>query len=404
MRRLFIAVLLALLTWCPQYGWASDGGGWPFDGPAEVLLGFGVSYTGPDGSSTTHHGIDVAADPDSRVQVVRAGTVTFAGSVPASGGGTMRAVTIDSGDVRISYLPLTDVAVSAGEWVEAGSLLGLVAASGDASSPQPHLHIGARIGSLYVDPARYLSAPLPVGGTEPAPTPEPVSAPEPAPAAPVVDAAPVAAPQAAGIPAAASPVTVPVGAGSVARTTQPAGVASRVTDGERASSAVSAQSAGSVLHAVERVSPRVASSASFAEGSGGAVLSSDETLPRPVIGDTQVATHSWAPQGPGARAAHGDATVAVERVAHEDASAEPARWVTATAERGVRVADASPETISSVDRRQELTPKTASGRATAFVVACALGMALLWPVWRSVLPPSLDVGAFRKDVAAVVGR
>ncbi len=345
--------------------WAAEGGGWPLEGPSEVLLGFGVRYAGPDGSSATHHGIDLAADPGSRVRVIRAGTVTFAGSVPASGGGTMRAVTVDSGDVRISYLPLIDVSVSAGQAVEAGSLLGLVAASGDGSSERPHLHIGARVGTLYVDPATYLSPPVPGVGVEAEPVSEGV----------VVETVPAALPRSAGTPAAAStPAGEPVTGFSGVGSTVGAGASTAPVPGtagcEAGSTASSAGAAGTAHTTVADARSALA-----------------RPLPPTALAEPEEAAFAAPADTPVTR---------VENDARLDGQVAADRSAYAMSGR-LGAADA-------VDRREALTPGSLPGKATAMAIACALGVALLWPVWRSVIPLSPDAGAIPKDVAALVGR
>ncbi|MDZ4180436.1 MAG: M23 family metallopeptidase [Coriobacteriia bacterium] len=135
------------------------GAGWPLDKAAEVTLGYAVSYPFGDGESV-HRGIDLAAATGDTVLAPFAGRVSFAGRVPAQGGGTCGAVTIEFGDgLKLTCLPLDDVRVSAGTLIEGGSIIGLLAASGDRSSSAPHLHIGVRRGDAYLDPMGFLVPP-----------------------------------------------------------------------------------------------------------------------------------------------------------------------------------------------------------------------------------------------------
>jgi len=83
--------------------------------------------------------------------------VTFAGTVPADGGGTCGAVTVEMADgLRVSLLPLAEVFVEAGDRVSAGEPVGVLAEAGDDSCSAAHLHLGARRGTAYVDPTGFL--------------------------------------------------------------------------------------------------------------------------------------------------------------------------------------------------------------------------------------------------------
>lgn len=148
--------------------------GWPFTDPASTLVSYGASYASPGGGSSVHSGIDLTAPAGTSVLGVVAGRVTFAGRVPAGEGATTIAVTIESGDVRLTYMPLSEASVRAGDPVAAGQRLGALAASGDRSHQDPHLHLSARRGSLYVDPGAFLLMPVASGGmSEPQAAPSP---------------------------------------------------------------------------------------------------------------------------------------------------------------------------------------------------------------------------------------
>jgi hypothetical protein len=79
----------------------------------------------------------------------------------------MLAVTVEDPDGRLwSYMPFDDCCVQAGDTIEEGAMLGGVAAEGDSSSGEPHLHIGLRVDGRYVDPMGILSAPQHGSGPE----------------------------------------------------------------------------------------------------------------------------------------------------------------------------------------------------------------------------------------------
>jgi len=129
-----------------------------------VVTAYGESYAG-----VTHRGVDLRADAGAEASAPAAGSVTFAGRVPADGGGTCGAVTVDIGDgLRVSLLPLDEVFVTAGDQIAAGEVVGTVASTGDSSHPEPHLHVGLRRNDVYVDPTGFLpgAVAVPDGGAD----------------------------------------------------------------------------------------------------------------------------------------------------------------------------------------------------------------------------------------------
>lgn len=149
-----IATAAQAAEWCPPLGGGS------------AVLGFGAAYPGG-----THRGVDIAAASGATISAPASGTVSFAGQVPADGGGTCTAITLEFADGRkMSLLPLEVADVVTGECVEAGQALGLLAARGDDSSAVPHLHVSLRSGDLYLDPGDLASGVSAVA-TELPPTP-----------------------------------------------------------------------------------------------------------------------------------------------------------------------------------------------------------------------------------------
>ena len=179
-------------------------GGWPFSHAGEVLLEFGAPY---GEASRAHSGLDIEAPAGSEVRTPFDAVVSFVGSVPVSAGGTSICVSLDLGDGRtMTLLPLSDSGVQTGQSVSAGDAVGILAAHGDASSDRPHLHVGLRRGSVYLDPAGVLIPP-------PAPAPDSPVTPDPAPAPPVAHPAAPARAQPASSPAPVATTTA-VSAGS----------------------------------------------------------------------------------------------------------------------------------------------------------------------------------------------
>jgi len=75
------------------------------------------------------------------------GVVAFAGFV----GGSL-VISIDHADgVRTTYSWLSAVQVRKGDTVSRGQLIGQTG-HGHPDVPVPHLHFGARIGTVYIDP------------------------------------------------------------------------------------------------------------------------------------------------------------------------------------------------------------------------------------------------------------
>ncbi len=165
-----------------------------------VVLGYGETYHHAEGSSV-HRGVDVALAAGEVVPALIEGDVTFAGRVPSSSGGSITCVTIRSGDDALTVSPLEQIRVKKGQRVEAGLALGTLAASGDPSLEEPHVHVSLRRDGVYVDPSSLLSFASPAAArVEPAPVepdeafgaPElpPASAVEPVPAPTVTQAQP----------------------------------------------------------------------------------------------------------------------------------------------------------------------------------------------------------------------
>ena len=119
---------------------------WPVEGP--VIRAFDPPEQ-PYG--TGHRGIDIGADPGTPVRAAEDGVVAFAGPI----GGSLF-VSIDHADgIRTTYSWLSTVAVSRGQEVLRGAILGTTGGGHPGVEP-PHLHFGARIGDTYIDPMTLL--------------------------------------------------------------------------------------------------------------------------------------------------------------------------------------------------------------------------------------------------------
>ncbi|MFT5530229.1 MAG: murein DD-endopeptidase MepM/ murein hydrolase activator NlpD [Candidatus Poriferisodalaceae bacterium] len=126
---------------------------WPTDAP--VVDPFRPPST-PYGAG--NRGLEFATDPGSAVHAARAGLVTFAGQV----GGQLHVTLAHRDGVRTSYSFVASIVVSKGSSVATGQVI--------ATSGQ-RLHVGARIGSAYIDPAILFGAStrvrlVPVSGSQ----------------------------------------------------------------------------------------------------------------------------------------------------------------------------------------------------------------------------------------------
>lgn len=266
MRRSLAVVAAAALVQAP----AAAGWSWPVDGP--VLRPF-VLGNDPYAAGQ-HRGIDIGAAPGTTVRAATAGSVSFAGTVPAGG----RAVTVrTAGGLSVTYLELGATRVERGAEVAEGDTIGSV-------GPASHVHLGVRVTADehgYLDPLQFLpprvtgparADPIPdapAGGGQPAADAagraEPPTAetgvkpkPEPAPVVPAAPSAPAAAPSPA--PVASEPAPAPVTAGSAPHATAEPGPAPvtaasapHAKTAERVQAApqraLAAQGAGKPLHA-----------------------------------------------------------------------------------------------------------------------------------------------------------
>lgn len=133
-------------------GVAVAAGGFARPLAGDVVLRFGAAYRAAD-RQNTHGGIDIEGNAGESVLAAADGVVTFAGEVPGDLGGRTNAVTIRTAEgLLVCVTPLERICVRTGETVSAGSRLGALAASGDASWPGAHVHLSVREDGAYIDP------------------------------------------------------------------------------------------------------------------------------------------------------------------------------------------------------------------------------------------------------------
>ena len=134
--------------------WLGEGG---FTRPLQgsVSSPFGAKRLFNDIIHSRHRGVDLRSPPGTPVEASNAGFVVFTGSLFYAG----KTVIIDHGmDLFTLYCHLSETVVSRGEFVGRGSLIGRVGATGRATGP--HLHWGARLAGVNVDPLSLLDLPL----------------------------------------------------------------------------------------------------------------------------------------------------------------------------------------------------------------------------------------------------
>ncbi|MGH2681867.1 MAG: murein hydrolase activator EnvC family protein [Actinomycetota bacterium] len=148
----------------PQGGPDHGGYVWPVRGPVISPFEPPSRLYGPG-----HRGIDIAAPVGSPLRAAGPGVVAFAGWVAGS-----LFISIDHPDgVRTTYSWLSAVSVSRGDRVGAGQPIGATG-SGHPTRVPPHLHFGARVGDVYIDPLLLLGGGSLVGMIHLAPLEEPV--------------------------------------------------------------------------------------------------------------------------------------------------------------------------------------------------------------------------------------
>lgn len=124
---------------------------WPVQGI--VTSSFGARLDPFNGEGAFHGGIDIATSIGDAVRVPADGTVIKAGM----GTGYGREVIIDHGHgIQTLYAHLSGFAVTTGQEVSRGDILGYVGSSGHSTGP--HLHYEVRIHDTPVNPSKYLHA------------------------------------------------------------------------------------------------------------------------------------------------------------------------------------------------------------------------------------------------------
>jgi murein DD-endopeptidase MepM/ murein hydrolase activator NlpD len=131
---------------------AGNGSGliWPVDGP--VVSGFGSRTI--NGSYEYHPGIDIAVPSGTPIRAAAAGTVIFTEPESSSGGYGNYTCIDHGGGLSTCYAHQETFAVSAGQQVSQGQVIGYSDCTGYCFGP--HLHFEVRIDGEVTDPMAYL--------------------------------------------------------------------------------------------------------------------------------------------------------------------------------------------------------------------------------------------------------
>jgi len=131
-----------------------SGGGAPCEArpvPGPITSGYGPRYHPILHYNRMHTGADMRAGSGTPIRACRSGEVIISGSQ----GGYGNAVVIDhGGGMGTLYAHQSQLAVSVGDFVQAGQIIGYVGTTG--MSTGPHLHFEVRLSGNPVDPTPYL--------------------------------------------------------------------------------------------------------------------------------------------------------------------------------------------------------------------------------------------------------
>lgn len=123
---------------------------WPVDGP--VVSGFGPRTI--NGSYEYHPGIDIAVPEGTPIRAAATGTVNLQQSEAESGGYGNYTCIDHGGGLSTCYAHQSSFAVSLGQAVSQGEIIGYTGCTGYCLGP--HLHFEVRINGSVTDPMGYL--------------------------------------------------------------------------------------------------------------------------------------------------------------------------------------------------------------------------------------------------------
>ncbi len=122
---------------------------WPIEG--QVTASFGERIDPFNGEGAFHSGVDIGSSYGASIVAPADGVVTFSDIM----GGYGKAIMIDHGNgISTRYGHLSGFAVTSGQRVHRGDVIGYVGTSGRSTGP--HLHYEVRINDTPVNPYKYL--------------------------------------------------------------------------------------------------------------------------------------------------------------------------------------------------------------------------------------------------------
>lgn len=135
----------------PPADWVPiDGFAWPVLAP--ITSRFGLRVSPIDGVQRLHAGIDLGVDSGTQIRASKAGTVAVAEMNPTYG---LLVIIDHGGGYRSLYAHHSALAVSAGQQVEQGQVVGLAGSTGWSTGP--HLHFEIHYEGAPVDPLLLLT-------------------------------------------------------------------------------------------------------------------------------------------------------------------------------------------------------------------------------------------------------
>ncbi len=127
---------------------------WGYEGATyRVSSEFGYRTAPKEGASTNHGGIDIACPTGTLLYSAVTGTVEMSGD-SGKGGLRVRIVDDDTG-IKVVYMHMSDIAVSAGTHVSKGEYIGKSGATGNVTGPHLHLEVHDPEGNKH-DPRDYI--------------------------------------------------------------------------------------------------------------------------------------------------------------------------------------------------------------------------------------------------------
>ncbi|MGI6108930.1 MAG: peptidoglycan DD-metalloendopeptidase family protein [Eubacteriaceae bacterium] len=135
-------------TW--SNGYSSTGWYWPLDGIYDITSLFGYRIHPIFGTGSGHEGLDIGASSGTPIKSCGDGTVILAGE--NGGYGNCVIIQQDNG-YQVYYGHQSAIAVSEGQRVAQGDVIGYVGSTGWSTGP--HLHLGVLSGGEFVDPMNF---------------------------------------------------------------------------------------------------------------------------------------------------------------------------------------------------------------------------------------------------------